>query len=53
MMEGWVDGERVSHLGSLLRMTQHQEKDGGMRRWMEIMVVVCRKEGGKEEGSRE
>lgn len=24
-----------------------------MRGWMELMVVVCRKEGGKEEGTRD
>lgn len=28
-MDGWM-GERVSHLGSLERMTQHQEKDERM-----------------------
>lgn len=57
-MEGWKqwiygwNGERVSHLGSLERMTQDQEKDGRMRGWMEVMVVVCKKDGGKEEGAR-
>ena len=47
MVDGGM-GERVSHLGSLERVTQHQEKDGGMRGWM---VVECRK--GRKRGRNE
>lgn len=47
MKEGWMVDGRVSHLGSLERLAQHQEeKDEGMRGWMEMMVVGG---GGKKE----
>lgn len=44
-----MDEERVSHLGSLYRMTQHQEGKFGemIRGCMGVMVVVhVGKEGG-------
>lgn len=44
-MDEQVEVERVSHLGSLERMTRHQEKD---ERMGGEMVVVCGKEGGKK-----
>lgn len=31
------------------RMTPHQDRDGRMRRWMQIMMVEYKKEGIKEE----
>lgn len=49
-MDGWMDREKsVSPGQPRQRMTPHQDRDGRMRGWMQIMTVEYKKEGRKEE----
>lgn len=51
--DGWMDRERsVSPGQPRQRMTPHQDRDGRMRGWMQIMMVEYKKEGRKEEEGR-